>query len=155
DPGVGAKDVDLADRRARSLDQRGNAFFRSDVARERGPVDLFGDFGGRVAVEVRGDHASARRGEAPGQRRADPAASAGDDDTGTFKRGHRAPARVRPPSRTTVCPVLHPASSESRNATAPPMSDGTPRRSSGSAAATSPSRPPYSAGANCCFTMAA
>ena len=38
------------------------------------------------------------------------------------------PTRVRPPSITTVCPVIQPASCDSRKETAPPMSSGSPSR---------------------------
>jgi DNA-binding HxlR family transcriptional regulator len=41
------------------------------------------------------------------------------------------PARVTPPSSTRVWPVIQPAASDSRKATTPAMSAGTPRRLSG------------------------
>jgi len=44
---------------------------------------------------------------------------------------YRAPVMVTPPSSTSVWPVIQPAASDSRNATAPAMSAGTPRRLSG------------------------
>jgi hypothetical protein len=44
---------------------------------------------------------------------------------------YRALARVTPPSMTRVWPVIQEASSDSRNATAPATSPGTPRRLSG------------------------
>src|SRR6185369_12693971 len=64
--------------------------------------------------------------------------------TGAERRRHprqTPPVRVMPPSTTRSCPVIQAASSDSRNATAPLTSLGSPSRLSGYAAAASSSRP--------------
>src|SRR5690349_2313740 len=53
-----------------------------------------------------------------------------------------------------VWPVIHDASSDSRNHTSEPTSSGRPSRLSGYVAATSASRPSYRAPANLVFTTA-
>ena len=97
-----------------------------------------------VGVEVVDDDPGALGREPGGQRAADAAAGAGDDDARVAQRSagiRRRPVRVTPPSRTIVWPVSQAASSESRKATAPATSSGTPSRFSGYAADTSSSRP--------------
>src|SRR5450631_1874753 len=64
-------------------------------------------------------------------RRTQLAPAAGDDDDLVVEQAHIGPARLAPPSRTTVWPVIQDESSESKNETAPAMSAGTPSRLSG------------------------
>lgn len=88
-----------------------------------------------IGIDVVDHHARAL-GRDPGrERRADPVPGSGHDHTLAFDRGvsHAASPRanVIPPSTTNVAPVIHPASSDRKNVTAPAMSEGTPRRPSG------------------------
>ena len=93
-------------------------------------------------IQVVDDNPGTFGGEPGRQGPADAAGAAGDDDALPRDDGHSAaPPSVTPPSTTSSWPVIQDASSDSRNATAPAMSSGSPRRLSGYAAATCSSRP--------------
>src|SRR5690606_17709531 len=107
--------------------------------------------GGR-GVEIVDQDPAAFRGHPGGQRATDAVAGAGDDDP---LPGHHSPppVSVTPPSMTTTCPVIHPASSDSKNETALPTSSGTPSRLSGEVAMRSAAWPSWSAVAKRVLTM--
>ena len=145
DAGVGQVDVDAAELGGGLLDQGAHARVGGAVAGHGDRADLLGRAAYGVGVEVVDHDPGALGDQAGGQRATDAAGGAGDDRPAAGQRlvagHHTPPVRVTPPSMSRVWPVTQSASSESRKATAPATSSGTPRRLSGYCEDTSSSRP--------------
>src|SRR5690606_8652810 len=130
DTGVAEPHIDPAPQVTGRRHQLGDSVFGRRVAAHCLGTDLPGDLLRGPGVDVVDQYPAPLGGQPGGQRPADAVARAGDDHP---LPGHHMPlpVSVTPPSTTSTCPVIHTASSDSRNATTLPTSSGTPSRLSG------------------------